>query len=160
LRSSNGSGKKKARRSRPTVVVGWNEFIDLPEWGVRGLRAKLDTGARSSALHVDNLLELPGERVRFDVVLDRNGSRQRVIAAVTRRAKVRSSTGRYTRRIFVRTVVRIGPLDRPVELSLVDRERMVYRMLIGRSTLSGHYLLDVGSQCLHGRPDRTPKRRN
>lgn len=135
------------------AVVGWNEHVDLPQWRIRGIRAKIDTGARSSAIHVENIRELPRDRVKFDVVLDRNGGRRRhVTAAVIRRARVRSSTGKFRRRIFVKTIVRIGPLDVPVELSLVDREKMIYRMLIGRSALAGRFLIDVGSQRLHGRP--------
>ena len=140
------------KRLRPVAVVGWNEYVDLPEWGIRGLRAKMDTGARSSALHVEKIEELPGDRVRFDVVLDRNGARRHVSAAIVRRSRVRSSTGHLTTRIMVRTTVRIGPVDRAVELSLVDREKMIYRMIIGRSSLSGRFLIDVGSQCLHGMP--------
>lgn len=135
------------------AVVGWNEHVDLPEWGITGIRAKMDTGARSSAIHVEEIRELPRDRVKFDVVLDREGGRHRhVTARVTRRARVRSSTGKLRRRIFVKTILRIGPVDIPVELSLVDREKMIYRMLIGRSALAGKFLIDVGSQRLHGRP--------
>ncbi len=139
-------------RRRPVAIIGWNEYVDLPEWGIRGLRAKIDTGARSSALHVENLQEQPDGRVRFDVVTERDGPRalKRITAKVTRRARVRSSTGHPRRRIFVTTTVRVGSMDRSVEMSLVDRERMVYRMLIGRSALGGRFLVDTGGQCLHG----------
>lgn len=125
-------------------MIGWNEYVDLPEWGVTGLRAKVDTGARSSALHVEDLEELGHGRVRFEVVLDRQrGRRKRVEAHVRRRGRVRSSTGRYTNRIFVVTTLKLGPILREVELSLVDRERMNFRMLLGRSALAGNFLVDV-----------------
>ena len=54
-------------RSEP-LLIGWTEYVDLPEWGITRVRAKVDTGARSSALHVENIKELPRGRIRFDVV--------------------------------------------------------------------------------------------
>lgn len=151
----------KSRR-RPVAVIGWNEYVDLPDWGIRGIRAKIDTGARSSALHVENVEELSRDRVRFDVVLDRDGPERtiHVTAAVARRARVKSSTGHMRRRIFVTTTVRIGSMNREVELSLVDRETMIYRMLVGRTALGGRYLIDSGGQCLHGRPPRQGRTRS
>jgi hypothetical protein len=137
--------------------VGWNEYVDLPDWGVSGLRAKMDSGARTSALHVENIHELPGGRVRFDVILDRRRSHRRVHvnARVRRRARVRSSTGHYTTRIFVRTRLRVGPVERDVEISLVDREKMIFRMLLGRSALEG-LLIDVQHRALLS---KRPRRR-
>ena len=128
----------------PTVLIGWNEYIDIPDWGVKRLRAKVDTGARSSALHVENIRELPRERVRFDVVLHRleRDRRVRVTTRIVRRGRVRSSTGHYESRIFVVAPLRIGAIELDVEVSLVDRERMIYRMLLGRSALAGPFLID------------------
>ena len=62
--------EKSHHRTEPHRI-GWNEFVDIPEWGIKGLRAKVDTGARSSALHVENIERLSRDRVRFDVVLHR-----------------------------------------------------------------------------------------
>jgi hypothetical protein len=138
------------------LVIGWNEYVDLPDWGVRRLRAKVDTGARTSALHVDRIDELPGGRVRFDVVLHRKkrDRRIRVEARIRRRGRVRSSTGHYTTRIFVKTRVRIGPTEHEIEVSLVDREKMLHRMLLGREALEGRYLVDVSRRAV-----LAPKRR-
>jgi hypothetical protein len=126
------------------LLIGWNEYIDIPEWGIRRLRAKVDTGARSSALHVENIEELPRDRVRFDVVLHRvkRDRRVHVTARIARRGRVRSTTGHYEWRIFVKAPLRIGPVEREVEVSLVDRERMIFRMLLGRTALSGPFLID------------------
>lgn len=127
------------------VVIGWTELVDLPEWGIERLRAKVDTGARTSALHVENVEELPRGFVRFDVVLHREkrDRRIRVRAKISRRGRVRSSTGHQTQRLFVETVLRLGPVERRVELSLVDREKMIHRMLLGRAALTGPFLVDV-----------------
>ncbi|MDJ0865719.1 MAG: RimK/LysX family protein [Myxococcota bacterium] len=127
-----------------TILIGWNEFVDIPDWGIRRLRAKVDTGARSSALHVENIEELPRDRVRFDVVLHRmkRDRRVHVTTPIARRGRVRSSTGHYETRIFVVAPLHIGPVQRQVEVSLVDRERMIFRMLLGRTALAGPFLID------------------
>ena len=134
------------------LVIGWNEYVELPEWRIRGLHAKMDTGARSSALHVENIRALARGRVSFDVVLHRSKRDRRVSVEtrIVRRARVRSSTGHYTRRIFVETAVKIGPIERTVEMSLVDRERMIFRMLLGRTALAG-FLIDVSHGATLGR---------
>lgn len=131
-------------RTEP-VVIGWTEFVDLPDWGVRNLRAKVDTGARTSALHVENIEELPRGFVRFDVVLHREKRDRRihVKAKVSRRGRVRSSSGHQTKRLFVETTLRLGPIEKCVEVSLVDREKMIHRMLLGRAALQGPILVDV-----------------
>jgi hypothetical protein len=136
--------------ARPQLVIGWNEVVDLPDWQIRRLRAKVDTGARTSALHVENIEELPRGHVRFDVVLHRARRDRRVAVEtrIVRRGRVRSSSGHYTTRIFVATRVRLGPIEREIELSLVDRGPMIYRMLLGRSALAGHVLVDVGHRGL------------
>jgi hypothetical protein len=128
------------------VLIGWTEYIDLPDWNVRKLRAKIDTGARSSALHVEDIVELPRGRIQFDVVLHRE-KRDRhvhVRATVHRRSRVRSSNGHVETRYFVRTKMRLGSVEREIEISLVDRGKMVHRMLLGRTALSGPFVIDVG----------------
>lgn len=130
----------------------------MPDWRVLRLRAKVDTGARSSALHVENLRELGGGRVRFDVRLHRRKLDRRVTveAAVKRRARVRSSTGISEMRVFVETTLRIGPVVERVELGLVDRGKMIYRMLIGRTTLGRRFLVDPSRRYLITRAERAP----
>ncbi len=137
------------------AVIGWSEFVDLPDWGIRKLRAKLDTGARTSALHVESVEERPRGRVRFEVVLDRRRDRRvRVEARVRRRARVRSSSGHYTTRLFVVTRLEVGPLAHDIEVGLVDREQMIHRMLLGRSALAGRCLVDPAHRSRLGRPER------
>jgi hypothetical protein len=136
------------RRAAPLrhapVTIGWSELADLPDWHIRGLRVKIDTGARSSALHVEGLKLLPRNRVKYQVVLHRHHHDRRinVVAKIVRRARVRSSTGQYSMRTFVKTRLRLAGVEREVEISLVDRGDMVYRMLVGRTALEGAYVVD------------------
>jgi len=145
----------------PQTLIGWNELVDLPAWNVKRLRAKVDTGARSSALHVADLRVLLDGRVAFEIVLDRKKlhRRRHVIAPVTRVGRVRSSTGKYTRRYFVTTTLRLGPVEKTIELSLVDREEMLFRMLLGRTALSGDFVIDPARRRLATTPKPTGKKR-
>jgi len=135
------------------VLIGWTEMVDLPEWGIKRLRAKVDTGARTSALHVENIRELPRDHVSFDVVLHRakRDRRVHVKAPIVRRGRVRSSNGHQSNRIFVQTRIALGPVTRSIEVSLVDREQMVHRMLLGREALTGRFLIDVDRRMLQSR---------
>jgi hypothetical protein len=118
------------------------------------LRGKLDTGARSSALHVSDLQELadvedpatgqPTTRVRFDVVL---GTRSKprhhpVEATVLRHKMVRDTGARAENRPVVRTRIVCGPIDVVADISLTDRSGMNFRMLLGRLTLERQCLVD------------------
>lgn len=119
------------------LVAGWRERVDLPAWGVTRLRAKLDTGARTSAIHVTGVTELGDGRVTFEVLPRRKSDRRiPVTAEVVRLARVKSSTGTVTTRHVVRTLLRLGAIEREIELTLVDRGTMIHRMLIGRSGLT------------------------
>ncbi len=127
------------------LIIGWRETISIPEWGITELRAKMDTGARSSAIDVASSKILPEGRVRFEVVLDRkNRDRKRIIeASISRRTAIRSSTGETRNRLMVLVQVKIGPIVKPVEFSLVCRENMLCRALLGRRALEGHFLIDA-----------------
>lgn len=145
------------RRDAP-LVIGVTEYVDIPAWRILRLRAKIDTGARSSALHVENIRELGAGRVRFDVRLSRSERDRRVTveARIARRGHVRPSSGEPEERIFVAVKVRIGPIEREIELSLVDRGRMIFRMLIGRRALAHAFLVDPGRRYVLHQPSARP----
>ncbi len=136
-------------------IIGRREYVAFPEWGIRGVEAKIDTGARTSAIHVDNIKRLAGDRVRFDVVLSRRKPDKcvRVEANLVRFTRVRSSTGHQQERFIVAARMRIGDIRRRIELSLVSRKHMLCRMLLGRTALSD-FLIDVNVKHLHGVPKR------
>ena len=142
---------KRSRENQPEseqdskLIIGWREMISIPEWGITELRAKMDTGARSSAIDVANSEILPEGRVRFEVVLDgKNRDRKRIIeTSISRRTAIRSSTGEIRNRLMVLVQVKIGPIMKSVEFSLVCRENMLCRALLGRRVLEGDFLIDA-----------------
>lgn len=142
----------QAQRHDGHLRIGYAECIDLPEWGILALRAKIDTGARSSALHVDGIERLAGGKVRFDVVLNRKtGSTLHVVSKIKRIARVRSSSGEQEERIFVETRLEIGGVSKDIEVSLTSRHNMRFRMLLGRTALGHDFLIDAGRRYIQGR---------
>lgn len=126
------------------LLIGCAETVDLPEWGIAGLRAKIDTGAHTSALHVDRIEMLPHGRVRFDVILNRkSGRRVTVETRVLRTAKVRSTSGHIEDRYCVSTVLKLGSVEKEIEVTLASRDPMRFRMLLGRMALAGDFLIDA-----------------
>ncbi len=142
-------------------VVGWTEYVDFPEWGITGIKAKTDTGARTSALHVDNIRKLKSGRIKFDVAIGRKKPfrYKTVTADVLKRSRVRSSNGLYTERYFVAPLMKIGPFEDRIELSLTSREDMIFRMLIGRKALEPDLIVDVSRRFPLSRPSRKKKKK-
>jgi hypothetical protein len=153
-------------------VFGWREHVALPAWGIPRLRAKLDTGARTSALHVEDLTEvgtsstgrtdppadLVEELVRFHVLTGPRAAPRRVevVAPVVGHTIIRDTRARPERRPIVRTRVVCGPLDRDIEISLTDRTGMNFRLLLGRLALEGVALVDPARGFRISEPPRSP----
>ena len=138
-------------------MLGWREWLALPELGLAAVRAKVDTGARTSSLHVEHaeVFEQGGiEMVRF--VLDTGRARippQSVTAAVHDRRRVIDSGGHATERIFIRTPVRMAESSWPIEINLTDRQSLLFPMLLGRSAIRGRYRVNPARSFLLGRFD-------
>lgn len=139
---------------RPRRVIGRRELVALPDWGIRRLRAKIDTGARTSAIHVGELEDLPDGRVRFELVTRERPDRRSVWveAHPVREAWVRPTSGETQRRLVFRTRLVIGDCERMVELGVVCRQGMLNRMLVGRTAIAGHFLVDPARKYLAGKP--------
>lgn len=150
------AGKKSASfKARP--VIGWREWVALPDFGVARIKAKVDTGARSSSLHAFDMetFERDGaERIAFSIHPNQRDDRTslRVEAPVYDRRKVRPSTGKAKIRPVVLVPVTLGAATWPVEISLVRRDMMGFRMLLGRQAVRGHYVVDPGRSYLAGEP--------
>lgn len=140
-------------------VYGWREFVALPDWGIDRLRAKLDTGARTSALHVEDYVELGGDdagKVRFHVLSGPRDEpvRTEVVADLLGHAIVRDTRARPEERPLVRTQLTCGPLRTTIDVSLTDRTGMNFRLLLGRRALAGHALVDPDASFLRSDPPR------
>jgi hypothetical protein len=124
------------------VIIGWREWVDFPDWSLK-MRAKADTGARSSAIDCAEIVELPDDRVRFTVRLDRKEKKLVTLEEdIILRKRVRSSTGKGQDRIFVETTLRLGGVDQLIMVSLVCRKKMIHRMLLGRESLGAVFLVN------------------
>ena len=128
--------------------IGRRERIDFPEWGLRRVRAKIDTGAYSSALDVASYEIVETEAGR-EVILRfvpnrRKAERIRVVRTpVVGMTTVCSSTGCRQRRPVIEAMVRLGPVTKRIRLTVTDRSQMKCRMLLGRHALAGGFLVDV-----------------
>jgi len=130
-----------------TLVLGWEEWLSLPGLGLAALKAKIDTGARTSALHAFDIETFgPIERsmVRFSVhpVRARDDVVVHCAARVVDRREVASSNGERELRYVIATPVRIGGREWPIEITLTDRSAMSYRMLLGRSAIRADIVVD------------------
>ena len=143
----------------PKPVIGWREWISLPELGIAAVKAKVDTGARTSALHAFDVhvFRRRGVRmVRFKVhPLQRNSRRTvETEAVVLDRRTVKSSTGHEHERIVILTELELAGQRWPIELTLASRDAMGFRMLLGRQAVRGHFTVDPGRSFFGGRPSR------
>jgi hypothetical protein len=139
-------------------IIGWREWLALPGLGVDRIKAKVDTGARTSALHAFGLerFERDGRAmVRFEAhPVQRDTSvRIPVEAELTDRRKVRTSSGDQTLRPVIWTDVELMGRRWEIELTLIRRDPMGFRMLLGRQAVKGRFLVDPGRSFLDGKPD-------
>ena len=143
----------------PQVLLGWREHVALPALGIARLRAKIDTGARSSSLHVDThwrFAEAGAPWVGFRLTTQRAGSRAyEAQAAIHDERDVADSSGARTRRIFIRTPLQLAGVEREVEINLTDRCGMLFPMLVGRTALQEAFLVDPARSFVHRRRSRS-----
>jgi hypothetical protein len=127
----------------PRLVIGRREWIALPDLGVSPLNAKTDSGARSSSIHAENVtLSGDEETVRFTTT-NHYGEQVSCEAPVVRVARVKSSSGKAKKRIFIETTaVLAGGFRWSILVSLANRSEMLCPMLLGRRALSGYFLID------------------
>lgn len=133
------------------VVVGWREWVCLPDLGIATLKAKVDTGARTSALHAFGLERVEadatrGERIRFQVHPHQRDDAETVSAEadLVDERLVRSSSGVAELRPVVRTLIELGGEAFEAEFTLTDRALLGFRMLLGREALRRRFIVDPG----------------
>lgn len=132
--------KKSPKASRP--VIGWREWVALPDLGIAAVKAKVDTGAKTSSLHafdVEVFRERGKRRVRFKVHPTQKNSSYTIsaVADLHDLRIVRDSGGKETLRPVILTRVFVGSLELDIELTLASRDTMGFRMLLGRQAMRG-----------------------
>ena len=148
--------KKQYTKDHSRMIVGWREWISLPDLGIPAIKAKIDTGARTSALHVFDLEEFEdnGTRmVRFGIhPLRKNKSIIcRCEAPVLEQRNVKNSGGHSENRYIIQTTAVLGDTPWPISISLTNRDLMMFRMLLGRKALEDRFLISPGHSYLTGR---------
>lgn len=154
---------RQRARGKPHLIVGWREWLTLPELGIDSIKAKVDTGARTSTLHAfDIKIIRRGEQrwVKFKVHPWQRDTQREIEARalLIERRIVRSSSGQEEQRPVVRTMVEVMGHSWPIELTLTRRDVMGFRMLLGREAVRGYALVDPGGSFLTGVPSREGKK--
>ncbi len=140
--------------SKPTI--GWREWVRLPDFGVESIKAKVDTGARTSSLHASDIEEFARdgiEYVRFCVHPEQRSAHPVVSVEVPllARRQVKNSGGKSEVRPVVETTVELLGQRWSIELTLTRRSTMGFRMLLGRQAIRGHLVVDPGRSFVAGR---------
>lgn len=154
--------KKKTIKRPALPIIGWREWVSLPEFGVKRIKVKVDTGARSSSLHAFDIHPFKRgghEWVRFQVhpVQRKSIKSVEVEAKVLEYRSVRSSSGKASLRPVIVTTVELFGTNWPIELTLASRDEMGFRMLLGREAIRRRFLVDPGKSYYAGRPKRKVK---
>ena len=147
--------------SKPGLpVIGWREWVGLPDLGIERIKAKVDTGARSSSLHafdVEIFRKNGVDWVRFKVqpVQRKNSTVVELESKVLDSRSVRSSSGKADMRPVIVTNVTLLGVTWPVELTLANRDQMGFRMLLGRQAFRRRFLVDAGKSYFGGKPPKS-----
>jgi len=152
---------KPKRAAKP--IIGWREWIALPQLGIERIKAKVDTGARTSALHAWKIE--PFERdgvlwVRFQLHPLQRNNRVTVPceALVVDHRAVRNTSGKEQMRYVIQTGVTLGNVSWPIEVTLTNRDKMGFRLLLGRTAVKNRFLIDTGRSYLCSKkPSNTSK---
>ncbi len=156
-------GKVVSKKALP--IIGWREWVSLPDLGLERIKAKIDTGARSSALHAFDLRAftvggVPWVRFRVHP-LQHGGPTVEAEAVIIDMRRVRNPGGRRELRPVIRTHVALSDKRWEIDVTLTPRWGMGFRMLLGRQAVRRHFLVDSGRSFLGEQPqiERRPKKK-
>lgn len=145
------------------LTFGWREWIALPELGIQRIKAKVDTGARTSALHafeVRPFTEDGRDRVEFHIhpVQKDNDTVVTCVADVLDKRVVTDSGGHKEERFVIQTMLSIGGYSWPIDATLTSRDDMLFRMLLGRTAIKGRARVDPARSYVVGKKRRKAKK--
>ena len=140
------------------ITVGWREWVYLPELGLPWLKAKIDTGARTSCLHAFSIEPFEKNQkkwVRFGIHPNQDDTDTEIYceAEVVDERVVTDSGGHQEERYVISSRLVMGQLDLPVELTLTNRDTMRFRMLIGRTAMENRIVVNPTASFLLGKPE-------
>ena len=141
---------------KTVVTLGWREWVSLPELGLKQIKAKVDTGARTSALHAFEVRDYEQDgkhRVEFKIHPNQRDAETVVVcnADIVDQRIVSDSGGHRENRWVIATPVTIGACVWPLEITLTSRDNMLFRMLLGRTAMVGRAVVDPARSYLVGK---------
>jgi ribosomal protein S6--L-glutamate ligase len=148
--------QKYPLQSAKPVSIGWYEWCALPDLHLPAIKAKIDTGAKTSALHAENIKVFTkhgDEWVRFSVYPLQANNTTKILCSsplIDHRA-ITSSNGHKEHRYVIRTLLTLGNVTWEIELTLSNRDPLKFRMLLGRSALQKNILIRPNKKCLQGK---------
>lgn len=148
--------KRPPQKKRTTKVeIGWREWVAFPDLGVERINAKIDTGAKSSAIHAFRISEITIDGEEFvDFYLHPRRRRKNpeifCRAPLVDKRMIRSSNGQQEERYVIETRLRMGERTWKIDLTLTNRDAMGFRLLIGRDALRKKFMIDPGASYLLG----------
>lgn len=148
------NNKKKLRKKLKTI--GWREWVSLPDLDIHRIKAKVDTGARTSALHAFSLQpfkEDGRDKIRFEIHPIQHNAIDTVscVADIIDKRWVTDSGGHREERFVILTMLVMGKRKIPIEITLTERDTMLFRMLLGRSAIRKKYVVNPARSFIRGK---------
>jgi hypothetical protein len=125
-------------------LIGWSETVSFPKFKLKNLKCKIDTGAKTSALHAEEIehMTFKGRKYVSFVFVTDDGRRKIIKAPLIEERSIKSSTGNLTIRPVVKTTIKLGRHEYEIEITLIDRNLMGFKMLLGREALKNRFVIN------------------
>jgi len=147
------------RKRTQLLQIGWREWVQLPQLTKKPIKVKVDTGAQTSALHATEIRILRRGKKRYVSFrihpVQRSSLPSKLVKAeLVEKRDIRSSLGQLSRRPVIRTVLKVNGIEKEIELTLVNRDLMGFRMLLGRQALRGDFTINPAKSFVLGVPKK------